>query len=100
MGIITFCPNEKLAKQLILHRGIHPVIQLPGTTHSKKAISALRDSKDLGFVQPGDEVVVVTLEPMEGVGNFGAMTVCTVPPDGSAKRDTKKTTNQLYPPCV
>ena len=61
--IVTFCSSEKLARQLMIHRGIHPVLGLTGISPSKRAAQAIKDAKCMGFVESGDEVVIVTLEP-------------------------------------
>merc|ERR1712228_465768 len=87
MPIVAFCPSEKIGRQLQIFRGVHPVLgDLSGVTPSKRAAQALNDSKHMGFVEPGDEVVIVTLESTEGlVGMFASMINCTVPPDEQEK---------------
>eukprot|EP00934_Nitzschia_sp_Nitz4_P009205 Nitzschia sp. Nitz4//scaffold86_size83305//31539//33422//NITZ4_005255-RA/size83305-snap-gene-0.158-mRNA-1//1//CDS//3329559229//9195//frame0 len=57
--IVTFCPTSKMARQLILHRGIYPVIGLTDVDDDEKPKVAIGEAKNLGFVKPGDSVVVV-----------------------------------------
>jgi len=83
--IVAFCPSEKVGRQLMIHRGIHPVLGASGISPSKLPSQAIKDAKQMGFVDAGDEVVIVTLEPTEGVGNFASMKVCTVPPNTPIK---------------
>lgn len=61
--IVTFTPSAKLAKQLIIHRGIHPVVgTLSGITFHKRPAVAIKKAKEMGFVKPGDDVVIVGIE--------------------------------------
>lgn len=58
--IVTFCPNSKMAHQLILTRGIYPVLGLQGITDpTEKIKAAMKETERLGFVSKGDSVVVV-----------------------------------------
>ena len=64
--IVTFTPSAKIARQLIIHRGIHPVVgKLSGISFHKRPAVAIKYAKDMGFVQSGDNVVVVGIEDNE-----------------------------------
>ena len=77
--IVTFTPSSKLAKQMIIHRGIHPVVgKLSGITFHKRPAVAIKYAKDMGFVQPGDNVIVVGIEDDEEE-EFATMKVALVP---------------------
>mmetsp|Transcript_7492 Transcript_7492/g.10752 ORF Transcript_7492/g.10752 Transcript_7492/m.10752 type:complete len:244 (-) Transcript_7492:31-762(-) len=76
--IITFVPSSKMARQLIIHRGIHPVVgALSGLTFHKRPALAMKHAKEMGFVSPGDNVVIVGMED-EDEEEFGTMKVTTV----------------------
>lgn len=76
--IVTFTPSSKLAKQLIIHRGIHPVVgTLSGITFHKRPAVAIKYAKDMGFVKSGDDVVVVGIEDDEDE-EFATMKVTKV----------------------
>lgn len=77
--IVTFVPNAKMARQLILYRGIHPVVQKLNGTSIHKSKAAMEFAKDMGFVQKGDGVVILGIEADESLENFGMMKVTTVP---------------------
>lgn len=77
--IVTFCDNAKLARQLILNRGIHPVVGLQGVSMIKRPAAAIEDAKAMGFVESGDEVIVVTAEADDDLGEFTSMKATTVP---------------------
>lgn len=77
--IITFTPSAKLAKQLIIHRGIHPVVGLlSGITFHKRPAVAIKYAKDMGFVESGDDVIVVGIEDDDDE-EFATMKVASVP---------------------
>jgi len=76
--IITFVPSSKMARQLIIHRGIHPVVgALSGLTFHKRPALAMKHAKEMGFISPGDNVVIVGMEDEEDE-EFGTMKVTTV----------------------
>lgn len=78
--IVSFCPSAKIAKQLILSRGIHPVVgKLRGLSMDKRPAMAIKYAKDMGFVKSSDEVVVVAIEKDEDVKEFATMKITAVP---------------------
>jgi len=78
--IIVFVPSAKMARQLILFRGIHPVVgKLNGVTQHKRPAMAINYAKDMGFFEEGDDVVVVGMEAEENIEDFGMMKVTKVP---------------------
>jgi pyruvate kinase len=76
--IVTFTPSAKIAKHLIIYRGIHPVVgQLEGITFHKRPAVAIKYAKDMGFVQSGDDVIIVGIEDEDE--KFVTMKVAAVP---------------------
>lgn len=77
--IITFTPSIKVAKQLMIYRGVHPVVgRLSGITFHKRPAVAIKYAKDMGFVQSGDDVVVVGIEDDDDE-KFATMKIAAVP---------------------
>lgn len=64
---------------LMLNRGVHPIIGLEGVSTAKRPMRAIQHATNMGFIQPGDNVVVVTMESDEDIGNLATMKVATVP---------------------
>lgn len=82
--IVTFCPTAKLGRQLMVFRGVHPIIETTETTLSLRMQGAVTDAQSMGFIHPGDTVVVVTMESdtMEAVHTLAkgaTMKIITVP---------------------
>lgn len=78
--ILAFCPTAKLGRQLMLHRGIHPIVGLEEVSLAKRPNIAVRNAKAMGFVQAGDNVVVVTVEDFfEGLERTATMKIAKVP---------------------
>lgn len=77
--IVTFTPSAKIAKQLIIHRGVHPVVgMLSGITFHKRPAVAIKYAKDMGFIESGDDVIVVGIED-DDEEEFATMKVASVP---------------------
>ena len=67
--IVTFCPNSKMARQLILTRGIYPVVGLQGITDIQEKIKvAIKETERMGYTSKGDSVVIVYVD--ENSANF------------------------------
>jgi pyruvate kinase len=66
--IVTFCPNSKMARQLVLTRGIYPVVGLQQSAEQddEKAAIAIKEAQRMGFVAKGDSVVVVYINKFGG----------------------------------
>jgi pyruvate kinase len=61
--IVTFCPNSKMARQLILTRGIYPVVGLQHITDGhEKVMSAMKETQRMGFISKGDSVVTIYMD--------------------------------------
>lgn len=61
--IISFCPTSKVARQLILTRGIYPVVGLQEIKcGGEKLEVAMREVERMGFVSKGDSVVSIYTE--------------------------------------
>lgn len=77
--IVTFVPSSKMARQLILHRGIHPVVgALAGVSFHKRPAMAIKRVHEMGIIKSGDDVVIVGMEDDEGEV-LGTMKVTSVP---------------------
>lgn len=76
--IVTFCANKKMARQLILNRAIYPVVGLQSVAEADKPAAAMAEATKMGFVQPGDSVVVVHVDRHLG-GRSANFTIGTVP---------------------
>eukprot|EP00429_Kryptoperidinium_foliaceum_P060949 CAMPEP_0176091998 /NCGR_PEP_ID=MMETSP0120_2-20121206/46085_1 /TAXON_ID=160619 /ORGANISM="Kryptoperidinium foliaceum, Strain CCMP 1326" /LENGTH=587 /DNA_ID=CAMNT_0017425903 /DNA_START=145 /DNA_END=1908 /DNA_ORIENTATION=+ len=76
--IVAFCPTRKMARQLILNRGIYPVVGLDSLSESEKQAAAIEESRNMGFVKAGDSVVVVQVD-RKSSGRRANMTMATVP---------------------
>jgi pyruvate kinase len=78
--ILAFCPSPKVGRQLMLHRGVHPIVGLEGVSLSKRPEMAVQNAKSMGFVQSGDHVVIVTNEDFyEGLERTATMKIAVVP---------------------
>ena len=59
--IISFCSTSKVARQMILTRGIYPVVGLQNVESDAEKIEvALNEIKRMGFVSEGDSIVSVS----------------------------------------
>lgn len=81
---MAFCPSAKVARQLMIHRGIHPVHHadlLTDASGVKRPAKAIQYAKQFGMVVEGDNVVVVTRETAcdELTHDFASMKLATVP---------------------
>ena len=64
--ILVFCPSSKMARQLMLHRGIYPIVGLNGVSEAKRTQAAVAEAKHLGYLESGDSVVVVSVDKEHG----------------------------------
>lgn len=97
--IIAFCESEKIARQLMLWRGVHPVIGVQGLSVHKIPFMAIQDAKTMGYVKPGDDVVVLSVNGAEeGFGLCSVMKIATVPEDEVPGVKPEK--EEVTPPCV
>lgn len=76
--IVTFCPTKKMARQLILNRGIYPVVGLQSLSESEKPAAAISEAAKMGFAQPGDSVVVVHVD-QKSTGRSANFSIATIP---------------------
>lgn len=76
--IVTFCQTKKMARQLVLNRAIYPVVGLQNLSEAEKPIAAIQEATNMGFVKPGDTVVVVHVDRHLG-GRSANFTIATVP---------------------
>lgn len=76
--IVVFCSSSKIGRQLIVYRGIHPVVrQFQDVLPGKRPARAIQYAKELGFIQDGDEVVIVCVDSDDDVGDLMTMKICT-----------------------
>jgi len=58
--IISFCPTSKVARQLILNRGIYPVVGLQNIDDDAQKVKIGKEEVErMGFVNKGDSIVSV-----------------------------------------
>jgi len=58
--IIAFCSTSKVARQLILTRGVYPVVGLQDIKNNEDKIEiALTEARRMGFVSKGDSVATI-----------------------------------------
>lgn len=77
--IITFCPTAKMGRQLMLFRGVHPVVEMgDGFSLSTRMEHAVTDATAMGFIEKGDAIVLVTMEDGE-MGRNATMKIVSVP---------------------
>lgn len=51
-----------MGRQLILNRGIYPVVGLSDVAEGDRARVAMQEAQALGYVSPGDSVVIVHVD--------------------------------------
>jgi pyruvate kinase len=62
--IVTFCPTSKVARQLILTRGVYPIVGLQDTTDDDEMIEiAMKEAERMGFVSKGDSIAAIYADP-------------------------------------
>merc|ERR1719163_1438472 len=62
--IVAFTYDPKVARQLTLVRGVHPLVGSP-MTQNKIPELTMQAARDLGFCKSGDVVVLLGSEPVE-----------------------------------
>jgi pyruvate kinase len=65
--VLCFCPSQKIGRQLMLHRGLHPIVMSTGSSASdsdvnNKPANAIAQAVAMGFVSANDTVVVIAKE--------------------------------------
>mmetsp|Transcript_57188 Transcript_57188/g.66864 ORF Transcript_57188/g.66864 Transcript_57188/m.66864 type:complete len:614 (-) Transcript_57188:121-1962(-) len=76
--IVAVVPNAKVGRQLQIFRGVHPVIGVAGISPHKRPLAAIRDAKALGFIAPGNDIIILTGEANEESNDCVTMRVATV----------------------
>jgi pyruvate kinase len=74
--ILTFCANGKVGRQLMIYRGVHPVLS-SGTKGKMEEV--VQSAKNMGFLRTGDDVVVVSVEESDEIGRNPTMKIVSVP---------------------
>jgi pyruvate kinase len=70
--ILGFMESAKMARQLQLYRGVHPIV-VPASETAANAGEAMAAAKQLGYLQAGDEVVIISVN--QGQANMEIVTV-------------------------
>lgn len=76
--ILSFVPTAKLGRQLQLYRGVIPIVGLNDIPVSEKPLKAIQMAKDMGYVRPGEEVVIVSMDEEDSVGRTATLKIATV----------------------
>jgi len=77
--IVVFSPTAKMARQLMIYRGVHPVAgKLRDVPMQQRPTMAIKYAKEMGFIQKGDDVVVVGMETDIEMEEFATMRVTVV----------------------
>ena len=74
----AFCKDSKMARQLILHRAIHPIIGLGDVPFADKPLAAIKMARDIGHITAGDAVILVHIDDNE-LGHSETLQLVTVP---------------------
>lgn len=72
------CPTEKLGRQLILHRGLHPIVIDDERSTSVDLGEAVRKARAMGFCGPRDTVIAAYFDHGAADGHELSMRVITV----------------------
>lgn len=77
--IIVFTSSAKIARQLIIYRGIYPVYGTMINFSKKKCLlDSINYTKTIGFVCKGDNIVYVGEDKSENLGNSVTMSIYVV----------------------
>jgi len=77
--VVVFTYSEKIARQLIIYRGVYPVYgYLMRSPKKSTLLESIHYSKAVGFVHQGDNVVCVAQGKNKELGNFVTMNICVV----------------------
>lgn len=71
--ILTFCPTAKIGRQLMIYRGIHPIVN-----RATNVEEAVQEASRMGFIGSGDAIVVVSSEN-SGTAHTATMEIVEVP---------------------
>lgn len=77
--IITICETSKMARQLVLHRAIHPIVGFGGTPKSDLPVFALKTAKDMGKIEEGQSVILVSIDDDDRLGLSETLQIVKVP---------------------
>lgn len=56
--VMCSCPDQKVGRQLILHRGLHPLVLDSSSSSSQQPRNAVDLAKSAGLCKAGDTVIV------------------------------------------
>nr|AIT69996.1 pyruvate kinase [Dictyopteris undulata] len=66
--VVCACPTEKLGRQLILHRGLHPLVMDSDNSPGLQPEDAVRAAASVGFCGPRDTAVAVYFDHEKASG--------------------------------
>lgn len=70
--IMAFCRSQKVGRQLILHRGVYPVVhEDSGVATQARVALAIQSAQDLGWLQSQDKVVIMASSGPDYKASFG-----------------------------
>ena len=78
------CPDQKVGRQLILHRGLHPVVLGPTEAPGSQA-DAVELAKNAGFCKAGDTVLVAYRDHASPAKDL-ALKILVVSGEGTSRR--------------
>lgn len=76
--IIAICPSSKMARQLMLHRAILPIVGLADVKPTKLPAAAVKLATEMGYIEAGQSAILVSLDD-DGLGQCETMQIVTVP---------------------
>jgi len=76
--IVAVCSCDTIARRIILHRGVHPIVSASGISATKKPAAAIQDAKAMGFIESGDDVIIVTGEENAQMDHAVTVRIATV----------------------
>ena len=65
--IVAFVPTAQIARRMVLHRGVYPIVMESTGVDDEHArvVDAMRTAKEIGWLKQGHRVVVVDAEMWE-----------------------------------
>eukprot|EP00466_Bigelowiella_natans_P003318 jgi/Bigna1/43086/e_gw1.72.54.1 len=87
--IMAYIDNAKIGRQLIMHRGVHPLYFKPDDAKQGTPDEAVRKAIEFGFCVSGDTVLILQSIEQDNGSHDVAMRIRKVSPDGSPEKNEK-----------